>query len=159
MQRQLSRMNRSVRAAGIVLAASIAAATAGCLAGTVPVPVQPGSEALPSGNLRAREDLALAQLSMVRNAEQAHLAMNGKYATTPELMKAGLINSMMQGGQNYTVDVTVTDDGAKFFAMAVPVEYGPTGRTSFYLDETGVIRGADHQGGAAKPDDPVVQAQ
>lgn len=159
MRSHFSRWNRPVRAAGIVLAASIALATAGCLAGTVPVPVQPGAESLPSGNLRAREDLALAQLSMVRNAEQAHLAMYGKYATTPELMKAGLINSAMQGGQNYTVDVTVLDDGARFVAMAVPVEYGPTGRTSFYLDETGIIRGADHQGGAPKPDDPVVQTQ
>lgn len=159
MRSHFSRWNRSIRAAGIVLAAAIAVASAGCLAGTVPVPVQPGSEALPSGNLRAREELALAQLSTIRNAEQAHLAMYGKYATAPELLKAGLINSTMQGGQNYTVDVTVVDDGAKFFAMAVPVEYGPTGRTSFYMDETGIIRGADHQGGAAKPDDPVVQTQ
>jgi len=157
MQRQFTGLNQWRRMVGTGLLASVALASAGCLAGTVPVPVQPGANSLPSGNLRAREDLALYQLVMVRNAEQAHFAIQGTYATVPELVKAGLINDTMQGGRSYTVDVTVLDGGMRFVAMAVPVEYGPTGRTSFYMDETGVVCGADHEGGAPRPDDPVIQ--
>jgi len=50
----------------------------------------------------------------------------------------------------------VLEGGGRYEALAVPIEYGPTGRRSFYMDETGVIRGADHEGGAPKSDDPVV---
>jgi len=144
------------RAIGLALGCAACLAAAACLAGTVPVPVQPGAESLPQGNLRAREDLALAQLSMVKKSEDAHFVIHGKFGTIDELMKAGLINQAFQGGQSYTIDVFVTDEGTRYSAIAVPVQYGPTGKRSFFLDETGVIRGADHEGGSATAADPVI---
>lgn len=147
---------RSRIAASGVLAATVV--LGGCLAGTVPVPIQPGAEQLPAANLRAREDLAIAQLTMLKKAEDAHFAIHGTYGTTAELMKDGTINAAFQGRSNYTIDVTVLEDGVKYVAMAVPVEYGPTGRRSFLLDETGVIRGGDHEGGAPRADDPPVES-
>jgi len=35
----------------------------------------------------------------------------------------------------------------------VPTDYGTTGRTSYYIDQTNVLRGADHGGAAATVDD------
>lgn len=131
----------------------------GCFAGTVPVPIQPGANELPAGNLKAREDLAIFQLMMVKKAEDMHLAMHGTYGTIPDLVKDGTLNTTFQGGRSYTIDVTVLDGGTRYVAISVPVEYGPTGRRSFLMDETGVIRGADHEGGAPKPTDPVVPVQ
>ena len=143
------------RACGVVFLASTVL-MGGCFAGTVPVPIQPGAQELPAGNLKAREDLAIFQLMMIKKAEDMHFAMHGTFATVPDLVKDGTLNTPIQGGRSYTVDVNVLEGGAKYEALAVPVEYGPTGRRSFYMDETGVIRGADHEGGAPKPDDPVV---
>ena len=128
----------------------------GCFAGTVPVPIQPGAQELPAGNLKAREDLAIFQLMMIKKAEEMHFATNGTYATMEDLVKSGTLNTSAQGGRAYTIDINLTDEGAGYEALAVPVEYGPTGRRSFYMDQTGVIRGADHEGGAPKSDDPVV---
>ena len=71
---------------------------------------------------------------MLKKAEDAHFAIHGTYGTTDELMKDGTINAAFQGKSNYTVDVTVLEDGGKYVAMSVPVEYGPTGRRSFLLD-------------------------
>jgi hypothetical protein len=55
-------------------------------------------------------------------------------------------------GLGYSIDLNVTSDG--YEVIAVPKVYGPDGRRSFYLDQTGVIRGDDHQGGAPSASDP-----
>jgi hypothetical protein len=45
----------------------------------------------------------------------------------------------------------------RFEAIAVPVEYGRTGRISFFVDERGVLRGGDHAGGAATLSDKPIE--
>ena len=40
--------------------------------------------------------------------------------------------------------------------MATPQSYRKTGRKSFYIDETGVMRGADKNGVTATNDDPPI---
>ncbi|MCC6745808.1 MAG: hypothetical protein IT175_18245 [Acidobacteria bacterium] len=156
MKSKLTLGSRQVRLAAFVALAFVALGIGGCFAGTVPVPIQPGAEQLPAGNLKAREDLAIFQLAMLKKAEDAHFAMHGTFGTVQELMEDGTMNTPLQGGRSYTIDVKVLDGGGRYEALAVPVEYGPTGRRSFYMDETGVIRGADHEGGAPKATDPVV---
>lgn len=47
--------------------------------------------------------------------------------------------------------------GAGFQLAATPDQYGKTGRRSFYLDSTGVLRGADKKGAVATSTDPPVQ--
>jgi hypothetical protein len=37
--------------------------------------------------------------------------------------------------------------GDKFQVTAVPDEYGKTGKTSYFIDRTNVLRGGDHGGG------------
>ena len=48
----------------------------------------------------------------------------------------------------YRFDVTVSGD--KFEVTAVPLEYGKTGKLSFFIDNTYVIRGGDRNGAAAR---------
>jgi hypothetical protein len=52
--------------------------------------------------------------------------------------------------------LSVSASGDKYTVVATPKEYGKTGRRSFFLDETGVIRGADHNGNPANASDPPV---
>jgi hypothetical protein len=40
---------------------------------------------------------------------------------------------------------------------AVPIEYGKSGKLSFFVDETGVLRAGDHGGGPASIADKPVQ--
>ena len=54
----------------------------------------------------------------------------------------------------YRIDLIAAAN--KFEATAVPVEYGKTGRLSYFIDESGVLRAGDHGGGAATiADQPV----
>ena len=39
----------------------------------------------------------------------------------------------------------------------MPIEYGKTGKMSFFVDESGVLRGADNGGGAATVADKPMQ--
>jgi hypothetical protein len=71
----------------------------------------------------------------------------GRYGTLEELLEAGIISKELLQNSAYTIQVNVS--GNKFEATAIPVEYGKTGRISFFIDETGVLRSADRGGGAA----------
>ncbi|MGH9948498.1 MAG: hypothetical protein ACRD6X_15070, partial [Pyrinomonadaceae bacterium] len=61
-------------------------------------------------------------------------------------------------GYAYTVNTTVqsTNTLASFMISAVPVTYGVNGFRSFFIDTSGVIRGADHNGGPADENDPPI---
>jgi hypothetical protein len=71
-----------------------------------------------------------------------------------ELVKAELLQEDTFKADNYKFSMTLTPEG--FEVSAVPVEYGKTGKLSFFIDQSGVMRGGDHGGTAATAsDDPV----
>jgi len=73
---------------------------------------------------------------------------------------AGLIDAALAAGQkdNYSFRYRVNSSpGAadvRYEIIATPLQYGPGGRRSFYLDSSGVVRGGDKNGDVAGPDDP-----
>jgi hypothetical protein len=76
----------------------------------------------------------------------------GQYGTLDELEANKLISKDYLQNYGYIVELTVS--GTRFEATAVPKEYGKTGKLSYFIDETGVMRGGDHGGGAATVADP-----
>ena len=79
----------------------------------------------------------------------------GRYLTLLELSNAAppfIDNQLGNGtkaGYAYSVQVGDTVSGeTDFIAMAVPIVYQRTGSRSFYIDETGVLRGSDTGGNA-----------
>ena len=73
-------------------------------------------------------------------------------------MIAADLASGTRHGYRFKVEV-VKDTGEGlpgFIAVAVPTDYGSTGKRSFFVDETGVIRAADSQGMEATRHDPPV---
>lgn len=80
---------------------------------------------------------------------------NGRYGSLDELVKEGLISKDLFEKYGYTIEVKVLSN--KFEATAIPLEYGKTGRKSFFIDETQILRGGDHGGGAATIADKPVE--
>jgi hypothetical protein len=80
---------------------------------------------------------------------------SGHYGTIEELITEGLIAKEMMEKYGYRVELSVS--GNKFEATAIPVEYGKTGKLSYFVDETGILRGGDHGGGAATISDNQIQ--
>lgn len=71
----------------------------------------------------------------------------GRFGTMEELTRAGFISKDLGHNSGYTLDLIVSN--SRFEISAVPKEYGKTGKRSFFLDESSVLRAADHGGGAA----------
>jgi hypothetical protein len=79
---------------------------------------------------------------------------NDRYGTIDELISANLLSKETMQKYGYRIEVAAS--GSKFEATAVPLEYGQTGRMSYFIDESGVMRGGDHGGGPATISDQPV---
>jgi hypothetical protein len=99
----------------------------------------------------ANENSAINTMRRIREAESIYHDSYGQYGTLPDLAKAGLIDAVLaSGNQNgYKFDVQFSDlddpsHSTGYGANAEPEVYKKTGRRSFYVDETNVIRGRDN---------------
>jgi hypothetical protein len=78
----------------------------------------------------------------------------GRYGTLEELIAEKILERGFAEHLGYQIELNAS--GEKFDVMATPKEYGKSGRLSFFLDETGMMRAADHKGKAAGASDPPV---
>lgn len=85
------------------------------------------------------------------------------YGTFEELHNASLIRDDMATGpsRGYYYAVTVyfavlPDIPSRFQISATPADYGVTGRISYFIDQTGVLRGGDKNGQRAGASDPPI---
>jgi hypothetical protein len=103
------------------------------------------SEAVPDSN----ESVARSVIRTVANAEATFKATegNGGYGSLEQLESAGLLSKEMLDKYGYRLELSASAD--KFEITAVPVEYGKTGRLSYFIDESQVLRAGDHGGGPA----------
>src|SRR6266704_1045929 len=101
--------------------------------------------------------MARVALSVIASSETQYSTSKGKgsFATLDQLIAEGSLQKELLQNHGYKIDLTVS--GASFEASAVPVEYGATGRLSYFVDESGVIRAADHAGAPATAADKPLQ--
>jgi hypothetical protein len=106
--------------------------------------------------IAGNEMAAVARLRSIATAElQYQLDFGGSYATLDELIKNRLIGDLSEAKLNgYRFDVRVMP--GRFEATAVPARFGITGRRSFFVDESRIMRGADKRGEQAAASDPEV---
>ena len=107
------------------------------------------NESLPTRN----ESVAKSIIRNVASAEATFKATDGNngYGTIDQLVSAGLLSREMLEKYGYRIEVSASAD--KFQITAVPIDYGTTGKLSFFIDESQILRGGDHGGGAATADD------
>ena len=117
------------------------------------------------GSIVENERCIIRSMRTVHSAEVTYFATSGSntnYTGLAGLASAGLINASLASGQlrGYSISVTAfpqtPTESARYRATAVPQIYGITGIRSFFVDESGVIRAADHQGGPANENDPPI---
>ena len=101
------------------------------------------------------ERAAMGTLWQIANAQRNYREQNNnRYGSFEELVAAELLPEDAFKVESYKFAMTLTPEG--FEVSAVPVEYGKTGKLSLFIDQSGVVRGADHGGSAASSsDDPI----
>ena len=131
-------------------------------------------------DLHASEVTAVADLRKIADALQTYqkgfdrlpegldqLGPAAKGDISPD--RASLLDETLAAGQsgNYRFRYVIVpnadganqserDMAAGFALAATPIEYGPAGRRSFYLDSKGDLRGADKHGAVATSSDPLI---
>lgn len=104
----------------------------------------------------ANEGSAISALRTLHSAESTFQSTvgNGKYGTLQQLAAEGLIDNTLASGlkNNYRFDVR--PNGMSFEATATPSSQADTGSRSFFVNETGVLRGSIKRGIAATAYDP-----
>ena len=111
------------------------------------------------------ERFVVLALRTLHSAEATYSATsgNGNYGSLNNLRQAELIDAVLASSKKYgylfVIQTTARTDtsGARYFITATPQSYRKTGRKSFYIDETGVMRGADKNGASADADDPPIE--
>jgi hypothetical protein len=102
------------------------------------------------------EAMAVYMLNRVEYAETTYKNDKKKehYGTLEELFAEELLEKSFVEHLDYRLELSAAGD--KFEATATPKTYGKTGRRSFFIDETGTMRAADHKGQPATAADPPV---
>lgn len=94
------------------------------------------------------EQIATGVVQMIAGAEAQYKEKNGSYGSLQQMIDAKVMGPMEPYDQfGYKYELTVTGD--QFEVVATPKEYGKSGKRSFFVDKSGVVRGEDHGGGAA----------
>jgi len=108
----------------------------------------------------ANEGSTIGVLRAISAAEATYHGVHGKYGTLDQLALDQLIDpdlvSGRRHGYKFKIGISTLEfpGPTGFEAVGVPVTYPSSGRRSFYLNETGVIRGADKHGTEATRLDP-----
>ena len=111
------------------------------------------------------EKFAVTALQTLNAAEITYqaTAVNGVFGSLNDLRQTSLIDDPLASGSKYGyrfILQTTAGNGnnsASFAITATPQHYGKTGRKSFYINTSGVIRGADKHGLPANAADPVFE--
>ena len=109
----------------------------------------------------ANEGSAIYSLRQISSAQATYQGNFGKFATLNELAEQNLIDTKLatgtKNGYRFAVEITTDEDNLEGFVVTgVPVTYQSSGRRSFYVDETLILRAADASGGpASKYDQPL----
>jgi hypothetical protein len=113
-------------------------------------------EVNPSPELQ-KERMTIGAMYMIASAEERYKegTGGGSYGTLEQLMAENLVPKDTVEKSGYRFEVTVSGD--KFEVSAAPVEYGKTGKKSYFIDNTFVVRGADRSGASATASDPPIQ--
>lgn len=103
------------------------------------------------------EGIATGLLQYIASAENQYKSGPGKgsYASFQQLVDAKMLMPEQFDKYGYKFDIAASGD--QFEAVATPREYGKTGKRSFFIDKSGVVRGDDHGGAPATVGDKPVQ--
>lgn len=132
---------------------------------TEPLPAEPSDEGGAASEVQANEAWAINTLRAIVSAEATFKtkAGAGQYGSLKQLEKQKLLEgaraAATQNGYVFEIRIQAgkQESPAAYKVSATPQTYGVSGRSSFYTDQTGVLRGADKEGGTAEADDPALE--
>ena len=108
----------------------------------------------------ANEASAINSLRRISSAEAVYSSNYSRFGTLAELEGERLIDPVLasgvKNGYRFTLELKPADSLSTggFQVTGIPLKYGTSGRRSFFMDESFVVRAADNQGSPSSAFDP-----
>lgn len=112
--------------------------------------------------MRGNEQTAMGVLHTLYSMQETYkeTAGHGNYATLAELSREeGFPTWFFNGPSQFNYAIEMTATGNKFEISATPTAYPDQGRRSFFIDESGVLKGADKGGQRATATDETISSR
>ncbi|HJR09348.1 MAG TPA: hypothetical protein VJ842_18960 [Pyrinomonadaceae bacterium] len=107
--------------------------------------------------IRSNEANAQWRLRSIHNAENEYKASKGRFGTFEELRAGGHLPEEEGLMEASGYEIKLSASGDKFEITATPKGYPKLGRRSFYIDQTGTLRGGDTGGKPASESTPIIE--
>lgn len=114
--------------------------------------------------MAANETSAIGSLRVIaKSMEIYHVKGMGGATSYPAnyrdlgTMTAPELDSLLTTGEKSGYVFSGGGNAANYAITAVPIRYGTSGRRSFFIDATGVLRFSENNGAAATATDPAIQ--
>lgn len=110
-----------------------------------------------NARVRVGEAEAYEWILEILGAEAIYFKAKQRFTSLDELVGLGGVSKQLINGSEsgYRFRLSVNDDGKGFRVLAVPAEYGRTGRLSFFVDQSNAIRAEDKEGQPATASSPL----
>lgn len=105
--------------------------------------------------IASNESIAISLLGHIEGCQSLYFSKHKRYGTLEELMSEGLLEHAVIDGYGYKFEIVAKGD--KYEATATPVNYGVSGRLSFFIDQTNALRSIDNGGRPATAGDKFQQ--
>ncbi len=112
-------------------------------------------EAVVAASQSSRDNATRASMLTIARVQSAFHAAHGRYATLAELVDAGFLPNDPSEARMAQFFIEASED--TFACYSVPTDYPASGRMSYFIDQTGKLRGSDRRGGRASATDPVLE--
>lgn len=107
--------------------------------------------------IRGNEYRAQHLMRMIAAAQNGHKMSKGRYGTLEELNTVEAVGEEFGSTVVDGYEIKLSVSGDTFAATATPTGYPKLGRRSFYIDQTGSLRGADTGGKPASESTPIIE--
>jgi hypothetical protein len=115
-----------------------------------------GREFFFNARIEISEREAAEWLEEIYGAETIYFKAKSVFTTLEELIRLGGVAKQLSDS-GYRFELKLAADNQSYTVSAVPAQYGHTGRRSFLMDQTGVIRAEDRKGEPARATAPKYQ--
>lgn len=116
---------------------------------------QKPDEVIVAASQKSRDGGTEASMRALARAEQAYQTSHNKYGTIPEMVESGEL--AVNPSSDKTSQFTCEGSETEFSCYSIPSDYPRTGRFSYFIDQTGVLRGGDKNGGKAFSADAAIE--
>jgi hypothetical protein len=112
-------------------------------------------EVIVAASQSSRDNATQASMRAIARAEESFHAAHGRYASLAELVDAGFLPNDPSESRMSKFFIEASE--SSFACYSVPTEYPASGRMSYFIDQTGKLRGSDRRGGRASAADPIIE--